>query len=369
MIVNDIHKNIENKNTRQETNNRSAQSKETFDPLEQENYDYSVHLDELVKEILAYHEKDGLDNFEEISMFIKKKISKLSINYKTQTEKPKSIIDMTELEQQIIKTISNKQQKSFPKLNNLMDDVVEKARILEWAGVDFGKKTWYKLKLAMKKLMINENVVSLKFFGKIYGLNSDYYVLYGKLKEYPFEKYSKSPHYEPKGLEGVNGYTFWVSNNFLEDWYNLPDLKPEHLAKSMLFRYSFTGDLKAKVKSFIDFPGTEAHLLKCQILRIMHSCFVVPEGYLETKNIENSEEVYGIDIGDKVTQVAEGFVFPTSNEELMSLDRWVHEFSYIFPNGKIIETDPEATQVPRMRSIGQDNRKCINNLKLLISIF
>ena len=334
------------------TNSRNA-----FDPSEQETYDYNVHMDELVKEILAYHVKDGMKNFEDISLYVKKKIQKLSINYKTQVKQPNDLLDMTELEKKIIKEINNKKQKSLPKINNLMDDVLEKSKILEFAGINFGKNIWYKLKLAMKRIMTEENAETLKFFGKIYGKEADYYIIYGRLKNYPFQKYSKNPHYEPKGLEGVNAITFWVSNNFLEDWYQLPDLNPNQLATSMLIKYSFTGNLKSKVKSFINFPGSEAHLLKCQVLRIMHGCFVVPDGYLETKNIENSEETYGVDIGDKVTQVKEDFQFPNTSEALLTLDTWVHEFAYIFPNGKIIEVDPEATQVPRMRSIGQDNRK------------
>lgn len=342
-----------------------ATSKDTFDASEQADYDYSIHMDELVKEILAYHQKDGLENFEEISMFVKKKISKLSISHKITERIPQTLIDFTEYEKNILKMIENKKQKSLNKIPNIMDDVLEKAKILEWGGVNLSKPVWYKLKLAMKKHMINENCLTLKFFGKIFGLNADYYIIYGKLKSYPFQKYSKKPHFEPNGLEGVNGYSFWVSNNFLEDWYQLPDIYPHQLAQSMLFKYYFTGDLKAKVKGFVPFDGTEAHLLKCQILRIMHACFIVPDGYLETKSIENSEETYGIDIGDKVTQVKEDFVFPTANEEFMSIEKWVHEFAYIFPNGKIIETNPEASQVPRMRSIGQDTRK-LNYILLLI---
>lgn len=337
--------------------NQQVNDNNYIKPSEQETYNYSVHIDELVKEILAYHSKGGLDKFEEISMFIKRKISKLSINYKLNEKLFNSIIDMTEFEKQIVKQINNKKLKKFSKVNNLMDDIIEKSRILEWAGINFGKETWYKLKLAMNKLMIQEDTENLKFFGKIFGNKNDYYILYGKLKYYPKVKYSKNPHFEPRGIEGLNGYSFWVANNYLEDWYQLPDITPQQMQTSMLFKYTFTGDLKAKVKSFVNFNGSEAHLLRCQILRIMGACFVVPDGYLETKAIEESEALYGIDIGDKVTQVKEDFAFPTTNETLLSLDTWVHEHAYVLKNGKIIETDPEATQVPRMRPISGDDRK------------
>lgn len=356
--VNPMNLNINNNDVVRE----AESSKNLFDPTEQLDYDYSVHMDELVKQILAYNQKDGLNKFEEISMYVKKKISKLSVGHKIISRPQKPLIEMTDQEKLIFSQINYKKPKKLEKVENLMDDVLEKARILENVGIDLGKPNWYKLKLAMKKLMINEKASTLKFFGKIYGRQSDYYIVYGKLKNYPFQKYSKdkfpnpekiSNHFEPKGLEGVNSLTFWVSNNFLEEWFQLPDIYPHHLSTARQFKYIFTGDLKAKVNSFVPFKGNESHLLKCTILRIMHACFVVPEGYLETKAIENSEETFGIDIGDKCTQVVTGFTMP-SNEDLLQPTKWQHEFAYIFPNGKIIETDPEATQVPRMRDIDQD---------------
>lgn len=358
MIVNeksiDDHSNHKYEN---ESTFISTSSKNSFDPSEFIDYDYSVHLDEVVKHILAFHPKDGLSNFEDISMYMKKKITKLSISHKAKMNKKQPLIDMNTEEKKIFSEINNKKLKQLPKIANCFDDVLEKSKILESVGISFGRNIWYKLKLSMKKLAIQENAESLKFFGKIYGLENDYYVVYGKLKNYPVKKYSKNPHFEPSGYEGINQYTFWVSNNIFEEWIQLPELNPLHIAQSMLFKYYFTGNLNAKVNSFIQFKGTEAHLLKCQVLRIMHACFVVPDGYLESKAIESSEETYGIELGDKCVQVKEDFVMPTSNEELLNAGKWVHEFAYIFPNGKIIEIDTDAVQVPRMRDISQDNRK------------
>ena len=36
-------------------------------------YDYENHLNELIKEIISLHKNDGYENFEEISMYIKKR--------------------------------------------------------------------------------------------------------------------------------------------------------------------------------------------------------------------------------------------------------------------------------------------------------
>jgi len=59
------------------------------------------------------------------------------------------------------------------------------------------------------------------------------------------------------------------------------------------------------------------------------------------------------DLQDKVTEFNDEFQMPAI-EELKTEDKWVHEFAYIFPNGRIIDLAQE-TQVPRMQSITQDD--------------
>ena len=44
-------------------------------------YDDTNHLNELIKEIVSLHKEDGYDKFEEISMYIKKKMTKLTLEY------------------------------------------------------------------------------------------------------------------------------------------------------------------------------------------------------------------------------------------------------------------------------------------------
>jgi len=149
-------------------------------------------------------------------------------------------------------------------------------------------------------------------------------------------------------------YTFWVSNNILEGWSELPDVTIEQLSCSKLFKYYFTGNLHSKVNTFFPFPGNENHLLKCQILRIMHSTNIVPDGYLEIKIVDNSQEVFGVDLTDKLTQCKEDFIMPTTLDELLNIERWVHQYAYIFDNGKIIESNSEIPGFPRLSSISLD---------------
>ena len=227
-----------------------------------------------------------------------------------------------------------------------MDDILSQASILEWAGISFSKTEWYKIRIALKKLLIENNCEYIRFFGKIFGIESDYYIIQGIVKNYPM----KNPpvHEETRGNEGINHYTFWVSNSVLESWYELPDITFDQIKASRLFKYIFTGDLNAKVKSFVPFPGLEMHLLKCQIVRILHSSCICPKGY--QKLSENFKD----QLEGKITEFDEEYK-PLTFEEMKSpeFENWSHEYAYIFPNGKIIDPTIE-TQVDRMRGINED---------------
>lgn len=69
----------------------------------------------------------------------------------------------------------------------------------------------------------------------------------------------------------------------MDNWYELPDVTPQQMIAAKLSKILFTGELSAKVSGFNLFQGTEAHLLKCQIVRIMHGTSIVPLDYLKIK--------------------------------------------------------------------------------------
>ena len=53
--------------------NKHSQNAQIKKPTKKLIYDDTNHLNELIKEIVSLHKEDGYDNFEEISMYIKKK--------------------------------------------------------------------------------------------------------------------------------------------------------------------------------------------------------------------------------------------------------------------------------------------------------
>ena len=196
----------------------------------------------------------------------------------------------------------------------------------------------------MKKLMLESDATNVRLWGKIYGLKSDYYIIQGSLRHFPMQK-PGIPYTEQRGNEGLNRFTFWVSNNILDDFYELPEVTAEQIVASRYFKYHFTGDLNCKVRAFCHFPGVEAHLLKCQILRILHSSSIVPEGFVDINN------EYQDDLAGKITKNSEDYQ-AGSLDDLKSDDRWVHEYAYIFPNGKIIDSSQE--QVDMLKKISDE---------------
>ena len=60
----------------------------------------------------------------------------------------------------------------------------------------------------------------MRFFGKIYGTQRDYYIAEGsKEGEEELEEGQERPaDYEARGGTGVNKFVYWVTDNVLQKW-------------------------------------------------------------------------------------------------------------------------------------------------------
>ncbi len=123
-----------------------------------------------------------------------------------------------------------------------------------------------------------------------------------------------------------------------------------------LFKYQLTGDPNAEVYGFNIFPWPEIYLLKCQILRIMHSSSIVP---VESQKTGKGEG----DFEEKITEYNEEYI-SSPFEEMNNPEKWMHEYSNILMAGSIIHAkgvSEEALEkdkyIPRMQNISLDERK------------
>ena len=139
-----------------------------------------------------------------------------------------------------------------------MPNFTEEAEMLEWAGVSFGEEETYKMGRSFKRLAQMSGAETLQFVGKIFGTKSDYWVACGKLNT---SEEKTDTGMESRG-EGVNALVYWVTDNLLNDWVQLPDCRPEHICQARMLKHVFTGDLNADVVGNPGFDGKERHFLR-----------------------------------------------------------------------------------------------------------
>jgi radial spoke head protein 4A len=55
-------------------------------------------------------------------------------------------------------------------------DIMADAKLFEWAGIGFGEQETYRIMKSLKKLSTDSAATNVRFFGKIYGTEKDYYI-------------------------------------------------------------------------------------------------------------------------------------------------------------------------------------------------
>jgi hypothetical protein len=70
---------------------------------------------------------------------------------------------------------------------------------------------------------------ALRFAGKIFGTQKDFWIAIGRLPQ--AEEDSKDATVESRG-KGLNETVFWVTDNLLNDWIQLPDCNPVHVMQA-----------------------------------------------------------------------------------------------------------------------------------------
>merc|ERR1712196_365736 len=131
--------------------------------------------------------------------------------------------------------------------------------------------------------------MSVRLFGKIFGLERDYLICecqYNEGYDDPAEDDQAEAAddgapkvevpMEPFNQKGVNQFAYFVAGysedaktHDLSNWIRLPHARPECIMAARKIKKFFTGHLDAKVESSPPFPGNEADYLRCQIARIV----------------------------------------------------------------------------------------------------
>lgn len=125
----------------------------------------------------------------------------------------------------------------------------------------------------------------------------------------------------------MNQLVFWVTDNLLNDWIQLPDCKPEHIQAARQIKHIMSGDLNAQINSNPCFPGKERHFLRAQLARIFSATTIAPKGLFE------------IDEETNLMKFAEDFAMP-GTDELKSLENWSNVATSILKNGRTAYVAP-----------------------------
>lgn len=122
---------------------------------------------------------------------------------------------------------------------------------------------------------------------------------------------------------------YWVTDNLLDDWIQLPECKPEHICFARLIKHVMSGVLNASIQSNPPFPGKERHFLRAQIARIFAATQISPVGF------------YKIEEDGRMLQDLDKEGTP-SVEELKSLEQWSNTYAQILNSGRTTHVAPSS---------------------------
>mmetsp|Transcript_27338 Transcript_27338/g.20475 ORF Transcript_27338/g.20475 Transcript_27338/m.20475 type:complete len:208 (-) Transcript_27338:700-1323(-) len=155
--------------------------------------DLYSHLQEVMSKLILHYPGESLEKFEEVSFLLKQQeqggvdISKYLLleeihNYKQFTDSLANY--RKQLGQFYKKPETEEEEQEAPELAPIgyVPNLLQDSQLFEWAGIGFGEKEIYRIMLGLKKLVADSGAANVRFFGKIYSTEKDYYVAEGVLE-------------------------------------------------------------------------------------------------------------------------------------------------------------------------------------------
>ncbi|RYY32110.1 hypothetical protein EON62_05770, partial [archaeon] len=181
-----------------------------------------------------------------------------------------------------------------------VQDLMEEANYLQWAGVSLGGSATFLLHLSLKQCASKFPVRNLRWWGKLLGKDADYLVAEGSMDaedEEPEDAKDALGNVIEKTGVGANKHTYFVCNEVGGEWVKLPPVTPHQIIVARKLRRFFTGKLDAPVSGHPPFPGTERNLVRATISLIsaatvlgLSGAFVPVEGDEDGAIQPNEEE-------------------------------------------------------------------------------
>ncbi|RVE44122.1 hypothetical protein evm_011233 [Chilo suppressalis] len=308
------------------------------------------HLVDVVHKILSQKPPDVVDQFEQYSWAVKQEKFRPNFDLLNDVYLAPPQLALVRRLDEMFRLIASKNQKldelgeeeqeldlEEDNVKPRVADLIEHNYYFREAGYGLPDSECYALYIALNMLAIKEPVATVRFFGKIYGTKSNYYIAESDLtieeldrrirefemKDMPGEgedmeegraqeaeeqkeimgegemregkpKEPVPPKLPPEPVstwqptppvpverpgQGVNKKVYWVCSQPGEPWVCLPDVTPQQLVVARLTARCMTGDLDAEVITFPPFEGTERNYLRAQLARLAAATAVSPQGF------------------------------------------------------------------------------------------
>jgi hypothetical protein len=205
----------------------------------------------------------GLSNIEVFSYFLRK--NKFAFEEFLPDRQLADAVNREKLYKKYVTAVAELQkgvQRAEDNRAYLRPDLMQEYAALRTAGVSVGESNCYHLGQAIKRLAIEHQARSIRFWGKILGYQ-DYWVVQGASAKPYLDEVSEGGE---KYGSGVNTYSYWVATDPLGQWTELPLVTAQQVAASRTFKYIFTGELELKVNHSSSFNGHEKHLVICTLV-------------------------------------------------------------------------------------------------------
>jgi len=330
------------------------------------------HLARVLGKLLTERPENAVDVFEDISKDEKR--AKFTSDVDTVQDKAEKTqeVELAEIQQKLFKRGGSEGEEAAEEADDIegspLPNLMELAYYFEQASVGLSREELVRVFLALKALNDNYPLQHIRFWGKMFGTEQNYYVAEVEYREGEEEEEEeaeteetpeedsiekdedaedeeveeddtpkpdfKPPQQVPKedNRTGVNKKVYFVCNEPGKPWIKLPPVTPGQISVSRKIKKFFTGRLDAPVVSFPPFPGNESNYLRGMIARISAGTQISPLGFYQFDEEEEEEEEGEGRDNFMINQEFEGI--PVRDLIEPSLANWVHHVQYILPQGR-----------------------------------
>ena len=241
------------------------------------------HILNIIGKVLLDQERSPYENFERLSVEIKKKDNFLGFSptvdnlIREEGNEFEEIITkmrkFLKIPIPVIEEIVEDDENRIPKepeeeqtAITIFSNVIDQDTITKKCGVSLGEDNAFYIQNTLKMFSSTRGGQKCTFWGKITTMQNDYYIIESPTSTShsvteDTEESRKDIVDEQNGI-GVNLKYYFVTTNLISNkWEELPAISARQLRQSRNLRYLFTGDLKKKIISAPEFDGEERHFV------------------------------------------------------------------------------------------------------------